>query len=121
MGTSDVKVTFSRASVASRASGSKLLRSSITQVAPRCVKVWLKYSELAWHIGITSSAVSLRVKPISSAVASAIRVFPSWLRTAPLGRPVVPEVYISAQGSAGRTVAAGVLSIPDSAASISAS
>ncbi len=80
------------ASVASRASGSKLRRSSTTQVAPRWTKVWLKYRELAWHMGITSKAVSSGVKPISSAVASAIRVLPSWLRTAPLGRPVVPEV-----------------------------
>ena len=77
------------------------------QVAPRCTKVWLKYSELAWHIGITIRPVSWRVKPISSAVASAISVLPSWLRMAPLGRPVVPEVYISAHGSPGFTVTAG--------------
>ena len=79
----------------------------MTQVAPRCVKVWLKYSEFAWHIGITIRPVSSRVKRISSAVASAISVLPSWLRIAPLGRPVVPEVYISAQGSVGRTVTPG--------------
>ncbi len=73
------------------------------QVAPRWMKVVPKYSELAWHIGITSRPVSSRVKPISSAVAMAISVLPSWLRIAPFGRPVVPEVYISAQVCSGRT------------------
>lgn len=71
------------------------------------MKVWLKYRELAWHMGITSRAVSSRVKPISRAVARAIRVLPSWLRTAPFGRPVVPEVYIRAQGSPGLTAMFG--------------
>jgi hypothetical protein len=33
---------------------------------------------------------------------------PRWLRIAPLGRPVVPEVYISVQGSAGSTLASGL-------------
>jgi hypothetical protein len=32
---------------------------------------------------------------------------PRWLRIAPLGRPVVPELYINVQGSAGSTLASG--------------
>ena len=76
----------------------------MTQVAPNCVKVWLKYSELAWHMGITNKAESSALKPISSAVAKAMRELPSWLRTAPLGRPVVPEVYINALMSLGKTL-----------------
>ena len=48
---------------------------------------------------MTSNAVSAREKPISSAVAIAISVLPACLRTTPLGRPVVPDVYISAQTS----------------------
>ena len=61
-----------------------------------------KYSEFAWHIGITSSAVSSRVKPMSSAVTSEISALPAWLRIAPFGWPVVPDVYISAHVSVGR-------------------
>ena len=45
--------------------------------------------------------MSSRVRPNSSAVTSAISALPSWLRIAPLGRPVVPEVYISANRSPG--------------------
>ena len=48
--------------------------------------------------------MSSREKPNSSAVASASSALPSWLRMAPLGWPVVPEVYISANGSSGFTV-----------------
>ena len=50
--------------------------------------------------------MSSRVKPISSAVTNEISALPAWLRIAPLGRPVVPEVYISAQVSSGRTATA---------------
>jgi hypothetical protein len=94
-----VNVTRSFARVASGASGSKLARSSMTQVAPRLAKVWAKYSELAWQSGITRRATSSWPNPSSSAVAMASSVLPAWLRIAPLGRPVVPDVYISAQGS----------------------
>ena len=38
---------------------------------------------------------------------SAIRALPSWLRIAPLGRPVVPDVYISANRSSGLTSTGG--------------
>ena len=58
-----------------------------------------KYSEFAWHIGITSSTVSSGVKPISSAVMSDITAVAPWLRIAALGFPVVPEVYNNAQTS----------------------
>ena len=75
--------------------------------APSIAKVSMKYSELAWHSGITRSPVSSRDRPNSSAVAKASNALPSWLRIAPLGRPVVPEVYISANRSRGDTSTAG--------------
>ena len=78
-----------------------------------------KYSEFAWHIGITSSAVSSRVKPMSSAVTSEISALPSWLRIAPFGLPVVPDVYISAQVSCG--LARRLPARPSTRAAISAS
>ncbi len=80
-------------------------------VAPSVVKVTAKYSELAWHSGITSRPLSSRVRPNSSAVAQAISALPSWLRIAPLGRPVVPEVYISAKRSSGLTSAGGAAAL----------
>ncbi len=76
-------------------------------VAPSIAKVTLKYSELAWHSGITSSPLSSALKPNSSAVANASSALPSWLRIAPLGRPVVPDVYISANRSSGLHVDVG--------------
>ena len=77
-----------------------------------------KYSELAWHIGITKSAVSSRVSPMSSAVTSEMSALPAWLRIAPFGLPVVPDVYISAHVSSGATATAGAAA---GAAAISAS
>ena len=71
-----------------------------------------KYSEFAWHIGITSSAVSSRAKPMSSAVTSEMRALPLWLRIAPFGRPVVPDVYISAHVSSGATATSGRVAAP---------
>src|SRR4051794_20611933 len=77
-----------------------------------------KNNELAWHIGMTSSAASFGPNARSSAVVSDNVALAAWLRMAPLGRPVVPEVYISAQGSSGRTGTPGSASL---ARSISAS
>jgi hypothetical protein len=87
VGTSDVKVMRSRASSASSASASKLRRSSTVMVAPSIVKVSRKYSELAWHSGITSRPWSSRVRPNSSAVTSAGSALPSWLRGEPAAAP----------------------------------
>ncbi len=71
-----------------------------------------KFSELAWHIGITRSAVSSRVSPMSSAVMSDNSAMVSWLRMAALGLPVVPEVYMSAHVSVGLTSIPGSRSEP---------
>ena len=62
-----------------------------------------KNSELAWHMGMTSSAASRRLNPISTSVTSDSMALPWWLRMAPFGLPVVPEVYISVQGSSALT------------------
>jgi hypothetical protein len=40
-------------------------------------------------------------------VTSEISALPSWVRTAPFDLPVVPDVYISAQMSSGRTSTPG--------------
>src|SRR5215203_4784813 len=60
-----------------------------------------KLSELAWHIGMTSSAPSSRWSESSISVTSERRTAALWLRTTPFGLPVVPEVYISVHGSDG--------------------
>ncbi len=76
--------------------------------APSMAKVSAKYKEFAWHSGITSSAVSRRLRPNSTAVAQVISALARWLRIAPLGRPVVPEVYISAARSVGAPASASI-------------
>jgi hypothetical protein len=61
-------------------------------------------------MGITSSALSARFEASSTQVISASMAMPRWVRMAPLGRPVVPEVYIRHQASSGWTAASGSLS-----------
>src|SRR5215813_8676443 len=56
---------------------------------------------------ITSSAVSSRPNPISTSVESESCALARWLRIAPFGLPVVPEVYISVHVSSGPTGVAG--------------
>ena len=58
-------------------------------------------------MGMTSSAVSRRLSPISTSVTSDSMALPRWLRMAPFGLPVVPEVYISVQGSSALTSTSG--------------
>ena len=50
-----------------------------------------------------------RAKPMSSALTSEMSALPAWLRIAPLGRPVVPDVYMSAHVSVGATSTSGAL------------
>ncbi len=73
---------------------------------------------MAWHIGMTSSALSRRLRPISTSVTSDSMALPRWLRIAPFGLPVVPEVYINVQGSSAET---GTFGSPAPAIAISSS
>ena len=49
---------------------------------------------------------------MSSAVTSEMSALPAWLRIAPFGLPVVPDVYMSAQVSSGATSTGGVVGAP---------
>ena len=62
--------------------------------------------------------MSRQLKPNSISVTSESTALPPCDRIAPLGRPVVPEVYISVQGSEAATGTAGSASL---AAAINAS
>ena len=64
-------------------------------------------SELAWQSGMTKRALSRRCKESSISVISASIAMPRCPRTAPLGLPVVPEVYMRHQGSSAVTSTAG--------------
>jgi hypothetical protein len=116
VGTSEVKVHCSSASVLSRCSGSKLLRSYTQFAAPQYANANAKKSEFAWHIGMTRSAVFCREKPSSAWETRDSSAVASWLRIAPLGLPVVPDVYMSASGSSERIWTVG--SLADAAAMI---
>src|SRR4051812_29901857 len=109
VGTSEVNVMRSSDKARSTSSGSNDLRSWTQHAAPQNANANETYSEFAWHIGITSRHVSDSVKPMSRSVTSEIIALPSCVRTAPFDLPVVPDVYISAQMSSGRTSTCGSL------------
>ena len=83
-----------------------------TLLTLQTIRPWQKNPD-SYSSGITSSALSLRRMPSSISVTSDRSALPWWLRTAPLGLPVVPEVYISIQGSAASAGAAGSVSRAD--------
>ena len=69
---------------------------------------WLVLSAISALTGfliplIQPIATRLKLDAFALVGASAIIVLPSWLRMAPLGLPVVPEVYINALTSVGKT------------------
>jgi hypothetical protein len=72
-------------------SGAK--RGWIVTVAPYISAgvVWM-FSPPTWNIGSTVRTWSDRVSPCMSREAAAFQTIASWVRSAPFGRPVVPEV-----------------------------
>ena len=56
-----------------------------------------------WNSGARASVRSLPLKSRPMNWLTAFQVMFPWVRTAPLGRPVVPEVYMIRQGSSSAT------------------
>ena len=48
-----------------------------------------------WYSGSTASTRSVGSSPCSALMAAALAARLAWVSITPLGRPVVPEVYIS--------------------------
>jgi pimeloyl-ACP methyl ester carboxylesterase len=69
-------------------------------------------ADVPHRVGITSIAPSLRCRPSSISVTIESSTALRWLRTTPLGLPVVPEVYISVQGSDRATSCCGSPLLP---------
>ena len=90
-GTSTVSVGRSRSIASSAASGAK--RACSVTVAPSCSAgvVWI-FSPPTWNIGSTVSTWSCAVMSCMCWLIAAFQTSASCRSTAPLGRPVVPEV-----------------------------
>jgi hypothetical protein len=56
-----------------------------------------------WNSGASARVRSSAVKSIPRPWLTAFQVMLPWVSTAPLGRPVVPEVYMTRQGSSRAT------------------
>ena len=90
-GTSTVSVGRSRSIASSVGPGAK--RACSVTVAPNCSAgvVWM-LSPPTWKIGSTVSTWSSAVMSCMCWLIAALVSNASWRSTAPLGRPVVPEV-----------------------------
>ena len=66
----------------------------MTPVPPRCTSSDVGLRQPTWNIGSASSQRSPSRMSEVDMLVSCDHSMPSWLCTAPLGRPVVPEVYM---------------------------
>lgn len=60
-------------------------------------------SPAVWNSGATTRVTSSPDRSVSTRTLTLFQVMLAWERTAPLGRPVVPEVYMIMHGSSGAT------------------
>ena len=76
---------------ASQALGSKRGCSTTSTPASSAGRVWM-HSPPTWNSGKVESTRSPATKPCAQWLARALASKPAWVCSAPLGRPVVPEV-----------------------------
>src|SRR5687768_3738839 len=116
-GTPNRNVTRYRSISSSVPSGSKAdTRIAVPPLQNVGSTVWL--SAATWNIGALTSVTSVLVTSTSTRRLTVFQVTLAWVSMTPLGRPVVPEVYMTMQvspGSTGRSSGSG--SAVDSAAS----
>jgi hypothetical protein len=94
------KNEFTRCSSMTRSVSAGSNRRTITAQPPRSSAGFtVPLSPPMWNSGASASVRSTGVKSRPSAWLTAFHVMLPWVSTAPLGRPVVPEVYMIRQGS----------------------
>ena len=72
------------------------------------------FSPATWNSGATASMTSSRMKSVSTSAVKYWKLSVPWVCVAPLGRPVVPEVYMIIAGSSQLT-GSSMTSVPPAA------
>ena len=97
-GTRKIPVTFSAASTSSKCPGSNAPSGWITVGSPSSIPVNRLPTPAIWKKGTPMNPTSLASTPWVKRLAIVCPVKFVWVSTAPLGRPVVPEVYMISAG-----------------------
>ncbi|MOA21774.1 hypothetical protein D3C78_1422830 [compost metagenome] len=106
VGAAKKKLTFSSSTRRQASAASK--RRCSTSVEPTCRRGRkLVCSSAVWLSGASDRPTSSRLNCITWCIKALCASLLRWVCSTPLGRPVVPLVYISMQGSASSTATAG--------------
>ncbi len=102
-GTRKIPVTFSAASTSSRCPGSNPPSGWMTVGVPTSIGVSMLPIPAIWNSGTPTKLTSRESTPLVYRAINVSAARLAWVSTAPLGRPVVPEVYMISAGDSSET------------------